>query len=84
MIAGRKVARSGWNGKGMWIAINVGVSDMPTDLLLNKHSRDYAEDNGGTVKVDSYIFMKTASGSICNGWLASQADLLSFDWGLVD
>jgi hypothetical protein len=28
--------------------------------------------------------MKAADGSIVNGWLASQTDMLSEDWVLVD
>ena len=31
-----------------------------------------------------YICMKAADGSIVNGWLASQTDMLADDWVLVD
>lgn len=31
-----------------------------------------------------YITMKTADGSILMGWLASQTDMLSEDWMVVD
>ena len=31
-----------------------------------------------------YICMKAADGSVVNGWLASQTDMLALDWVLVD
>lgn len=80
---GFKVARKGWNGKGMWIAFGEGMHKVPSDALWNKYSRQHAIDNGGFADVDPYIIMKTASGSICMGWLASQADLLANDWELA-
>lgn len=36
-----------------------------------------------TVKFGSYLCMKAADGSIVNGWLASQTDILSEDWQLL-
>ncbi|MDU7627635.1 MW1434 family type I TA system toxin [Parabacteroides sp.] len=39
--------------------------------------------NTESVKFGAYICMKCADGSICNGWLASQTDMLSNDWMLV-
>lgn len=80
---GFKVARSGWNGKGMWIALGKGVSALPADKFWNLHSKQHAIENGGYANVDQYIIMKTASGSICMGWLASQADILSNDWEIA-
>ena len=29
MKAGYKVARAGWNGKGMWITVSPGAKDLP-------------------------------------------------------
>ena len=36
------------------------------------------------VKFTAYLCMKAADGSIVNGWLASQTDLLADDWMLVE
>ena len=80
---GKKVARSGWNGKGMWIALGDGAPRLAADQFWNHHSHQHAIDNGGYADVDPYIIMKTASGSICMGWLASQADILSNDWEIL-
>lgn len=43
---------------------------------------DLPEDD--TVKFTAYICMKAADGSIVNGWLASQTDMLSNDWCILD
>lgn len=81
---GKKVAREGWNGKGMWIAAGDGAKDLPASQFWNIHSRMHAEQNGGIASVDPYMIMRTASGSICMGWLASQADLFANDWTLAN
>lgn len=67
----------------MWIAYGQGVTLLQADKFWNPHSRQHAIDNGGYADVDPYIIMKTASGSICMGWLASQADMLSNDWEIL-
>jgi hypothetical protein len=85
MNKGEKVARKGWNGKGMWIA-----KSGPTPVLLeadkfwNKHSKKAAEENGGSMEVLPYLIMKTADNKILMGWLASQTDMLAEDWEIVD
>jgi hypothetical protein len=86
--AGRKVARSGWNGKGMWLSLSVGVGlaqarSIPAESFWSENNRKYAEDNGGFATVLPCITMKTATGEILMGWLASQSDMLSNDWEVV-
>ena len=86
MKQGKKVARAGWNGKGMWLCIPLvdGPKEIPAANVWGKPNAEYAEANGGTVKVVPYITMKAADGSIVMGWLASQTDMLSDDWVIVD
>ena len=71
---GKRVARAGWNGKGMFLFLVPGstfkVSRAP---LLGI----YAE--GTEVEYHAHIDMKTAQGYVVP-WLASQADLLASDW----
>lgn len=81
---GKKVARAGWNGKGMWIALGQGNPSLPSESFWNKHSRSFAEQNGGTAEVLPYILFKTADNKILMGWLASQTDMLSEDWMIVE
>lgn len=83
MKKGYKVARSGWNGKGMWIAMGSGNAALPAHSFWNEHTRAFAEQNGGTAEVLPYILFKTADDKILMGWLASQSDILSEDWVIV-
>ena len=86
MKKGLKVARKGWNGRGMWLCIPLvdGPKEIPAKGIWGKPNAEYAEENGGTVKVMPYITMKTADGSIVMGWLASQTDMIAEDWVVVD
>ena len=86
MKQGKKVARKGWNGKGMWLCIPLcdGPKEIPATGIWGKPNAEYAEQNGGTVKVMPYVTMKAADGSIVMGWLASQTDMLSDDWMIVE
>ena len=86
MKQGKKVARAGWNGKGMWLCIPLveGPKEVPATSIWGKPNAEYAEENGGTVKVVPYITMKAADGSIVMGWLASQTDMLADDWQIVE
>ena len=86
--AGKKVAREGWNGKGMFIVL------MPSLYLPPFNSQEpgakvndrTAKHIGVDVPLDSqpYIAMKTASNQWQPGWLASQADILSDDWSITE
>lgn len=84
MRDGHKVARAGWNGKGMWICQGEGNPRNPALKFWNKHTREFAEQNGGYAPVLPYFIMKTAGGEILMGWLASQSDMLADDWGIVE
>lgn len=85
---GKKVARAGWNGNGMFIVL------MPALYLPPFNSQEPgAKVNDRTAKhigkdtpLDSqpYLAMKTATGQWQPGWLASQADILSDDWCVVE
>ena len=77
MKQGHKVARRGWNGKGMWLSFvgqnlyDVGMS------IVNPH-----HDMGKIIKLLPWIGMKTADEKFVP-WLASQTDVLAEDWALV-
>lgn len=84
MRKGHKVARAGWNGAGQWIALGAGNPATPADVFWNKHTRQFAEDNGGTAAVRPYLILKTAQNDILMGWAPSQSDVLAEDWQIVD
>lgn len=75
--AGDKMARSGWNGKGMWIVLQKAY---PDGIPINKNTAEATGMTEGTIcKFLPYIMMKTADGSFVP-WLASQTDILATDW----
>ncbi len=75
--AGKKVARKGWNGKGMWLVLLRVVS-----CSTIRYDKD-ALENRGDLKMQDCIGMKTAQGTMQPGWLASQPDMLAEDWVIV-
>ncbi|MBR3583561.1 MAG: DUF2829 domain-containing protein [Kiritimatiellae bacterium] len=68
----KKVARKGWNGKGMYLFLADAVR-LQTNAVEEKEH-----------EVMPCIVMKTAQDNLQPGWLASQNDMLSDDWTLVD
>jgi hypothetical protein len=82
---GARVARAGWNGKGMWLAYSPGAKDLPAGKFWAGPNRDYAGSReDGCADVLPCITMKTATGEILMGWLASQTDMLADDWQIVE
>ena len=86
MKRGAKVARKGWNGKGMWLCVPLcdGQKEVHATVIWGKPNAEYALQNGGTAKAMPYVTMKTADGAIVMGWLASQTDMLAEDWAVVE
>lgn len=84
MKQGERVARAGWNGKGMWLCLGLGSKMLEADKFWSPHTRRFAEDNGGSAEVLPYIIMKTADGKVLMGWLASQTDMLAEDWMILN
>lgn len=77
---GRKIARKGWNGKGMWVVYRTGY---PEGIPCNKNTADAVGIPEGTMfKVRPYLQMKCADDSF-QMWLASQSDILADDWYIV-
>jgi hypothetical protein len=77
MKSGLRVAREGWNGKGMFLFL-VGGST----FTVNREPLLSIMGEGTEVQHHPYIDMKTAQGYVVP-WLASQADMLSEDWVCV-
>ena len=78
MKKGKKVARRGWNGKGMFLYyVPEGRYPARTDAAKSFAAED------GKVDYGAYIAMKTAQGNVVP-WLASQTDMLADDWEVVE
>lgn len=79
---GRKVARRGWNGKGMFLVLQQGSEVEPTKMR-NEPARTYYENGSRCVRIAAHIDMKAADDTYVVGWLASQTDMLADDWEVV-
>ena len=79
---GCKVTRLGWNGKGMYLWL------LPEAIVKREWVRDNmlldAMGNSDEIKCLPSIRMKTATGEVLTGWLASQTDMFATDWMIVE
>lgn len=65
---GKKAARMGWNGKGMWVEIQ--RPDANSKMSLPYLYLSYPMDSQWTP-------------GACVPWIASQTDILAEDWTIV-
>ena len=81
---GKKVARAGWNGKGMWLVLVPGT---PEAVLHPGTPYSAALPGIEVCELLPHIDMWTTNAhghrAMLPGWLASQTDMLSEDWVLV-
>lgn len=90
--SGRRVAREGWNGRGMWLvlvrsftALDVATPPPPTgaDPYWAMHLVGPRPEDFAVKRLAPWIGMKTADGCFVP-WLASQTDLLAEDWVVLE
>lgn len=84
--AGAKVARSGWNGKGMWIALTPGSSFDAISARAGHaacHRANELPTSKSQIVLLPHIDMRAADGCMVVGWLASQTDMLADDWQVI-
>lgn len=81
---GHRVAREGWNGKGMWICLVPGIEGAGPDHLFGPQIAVAIKKGSKGVTICPRIDMLAADGSIVVGWLASQTDMLAEDWVQVE
>lgn len=85
---GKRIARKGWNGNGMWIVLMTGMRLPPyntqdTDRKVNDRTAKWIGEDT-PLETMPYIAMWTAQKTWQPGWLASQADMLAEDWVVID
>ena len=83
---GAKIARRGWNGKGMYLWL------LPECKVKKEWCRDerliecMGEDEEilclGSIRM--FTHDSTGRQAVLTGWLASQSDILSEDWYIVE
>jgi len=81
---GKRVARAGWNGKGMWLIYIPSWSPACDEDHRLFDSLDEALVDNGEEKftANSFVAMKTADEKLVP-WLCSQTDMLAYDWEIV-
>jgi hypothetical protein len=67
---GQRLARAGWNGKGMWL-----------ELVPSERCQIVVFDSA-TKSPLPWVGMRTVQGDFVP-WLCSQTDLLATDWEIV-
>lgn len=85
--AGHKIARKGWNGKGMFVVLMSELSLPPystagTARKVNDRTAKWIGEDT-PLESQAYFAMFTAQKKWQPGWLASQADMLSDDWEVL-
>lgn len=72
--SGEKVARIGWNGKGMWLQLYTPSEDDGLVTVINGEGR--------WLPLAPHILMKTADSQFVP-WQPSQTDVLAEDWKVI-
>lgn len=75
---GQKVAREGWNGRGMFIFLVPG-----SRFEVNRPPLLGIYPEGTEINYCPHVDMKTADGKVVP-WLCSQTDMLAKDWVVVE
>lgn len=81
MKQGHKMARKGWNGKGMFVVYQKGY---PDGIPCNKQTAEaYGMNEGDLFKCNPYFQIRNVDGSH-SMWVPSINDCLAEDWVTVD
>ena len=95
---GYRVSRKGWNGKGMFLFLHERMEVKKDDRILASpvntvqgekqcvyiETINELKEKNGSVKFVPVICMKAANDEVVVGWLASQTDMLSNDWIIIE
>jgi hypothetical protein len=80
---GGRVAREGWNGKGLFVFMQVPaeISDdiIPKMQSLPQSVKDEFAKRGGSINYSNQMALVNPNNSI-NGWSPSSSDALAEDW----
>lgn len=78
---GIKIARDGWNGKGMFVVYQKGY---PQGINCNKQTAEaWGLKEGDLFKCEPYLQIKMVNGSHAM-WVPSINDVLADDWVIVE
>jgi hypothetical protein len=93
---GKRIARSGWNGKNMFVFLEEGSAPAATEVKTINRGKGELDviygvdkdlfvtgDEGTGVRMP-HLALRAANGEIVSGWLASQTDMLAEDWTVLE
>ena len=81
MKHGKKIHRSGWNGKGMFAVLQKGY---PDGIPCSKQTAEaWGINEGDLFRCEPYMQLKMVNGSH-SMWVPSVNDCLSNDWAIVE
>jgi hypothetical protein len=97
MKLGKKVARRGWNGKGMFLWLKPATT-IKAEWCKDEMLKGLVEANGGEIlglgticmythdSAERKLYSDEPSGrkAILTGWVPSQSDMLYDDWVIVE
>jgi hypothetical protein len=84
MKLGHKVARKGWNGKGMFCIYVPGTKDV-TFHENSPYAKAVGTEPGQEIlpHIDMWTINADGRRAMLPGWLASQSDMLAEDWEII-
>lgn len=87
MKQGKRVARAGWNGKNLFVFMQV-PADISSEIIPKMQSlpqsvKDEFARRGGDIHYRNQLAMVYPDNTIY-GWVASPSDVLENDWCILD
>lgn len=84
---GKRVTRLGWNGKGLFVFMQV-PAEITEDIVPKMQSlpqsvKDEFARRGGSITYSNQMALVNPNNSI-NGWAPSSSDTLAEDWIILD
>lgn len=84
MKRGHKMARAGWNGKGMWVIYNPGSKGQTHAMADGSVYKNHGVEECEILPhFDMYTVNAHGRRAMLPGWVASQSDINATDWGIV-
>lgn len=85
---GKRVTRAGWNGKGMYLWL-LPETVVPVESIKEPHLKEIAEASETKEvhclpSIQMYTTNAHGRKAVLMGWLASQTDMLSEDWCIIE
>lgn len=80
---GKKVSRSGWNGKGQFVLKAGGYIVAKDKLRPGTHiTSEFLESRGvDAMEIVPHLDLWNAQNKYVSGWVPSQGDMFAEDWG---